>query len=494
MESILQQPQWPASLSQFVIWCLMWDPKNRPTSMQALNHEYFADAVDPLRPKSSTSRLLGRKMSDKSFRASSRDATDSPTLTSKSSWFRRSLIGRSESPAPLIEEGKPSPAVPRPAVISYNTISDMQPVAKVKSPPANKRATWANGAPMPILPSIRPVSPLSNAVTAQANSTVTYATDPHPAPNATTKPTAETRSTSKKIGRQLSVNSNGNHYADIHRQEAERALNGLGSANTAGTQKESFFSHLRKRARRLSGRNQAAQANYDVEANPGYGPWSNRSSATLDAVNIGDSNSSGLSELDKALQNVRYEPNRSIHPVQPTSTTTLLKRLSMPTKHAHPANEVSPAMSSTNGPVPSRVRRAYPSAHNPAHRYETPEEEDELLEEVLHSTQKAARQLARPYADSLTTASPKEDGLQTPSIHNSTLPLPNPYPTPSPSAKRNGVSFGYSEDSPVRQREPNGTKIEADTIRQWPTPPYGENEWSSSAAASIFAAAGSIWR
>ena len=59
METILRAPQWPAALSSFVTWCLMWDPKNRPTSAEAMKHEYFNAAIDPLRPKSSRSRLLG---------------------------------------------------------------------------------------------------------------------------------------------------------------------------------------------------------------------------------------------------------------------------------------------------------------------------------------------------------------------------------------------------------------------------------------------------
>src|SRR5436190_21987821 len=109
MESILQQPQWPAALSNLVTWCLMWDPKNRPTSAQALNHEYFTDAVDPLRPKSSASRLLGRKQSDRSFK-SSKEPGETPPLSTKASWFRRSLIGR-ESPAPVLEQDEPSRAV-----------------------------------------------------------------------------------------------------------------------------------------------------------------------------------------------------------------------------------------------------------------------------------------------------------------------------------------------------------------------------------------------
>ncbi|KAK2072966.1 hypothetical protein P8C59_007283 [Phyllachora maydis] len=90
MDTILQSPQWPSSLSQFVTWCLMWDPKNRPTSTQALAHDFFADAVDPLRPKSATSRMLGRKQSDNSR---GKDSTITTPTSSKPSWFRKSLIG-----------------------------------------------------------------------------------------------------------------------------------------------------------------------------------------------------------------------------------------------------------------------------------------------------------------------------------------------------------------------------------------------------------------
>ncbi|KAH9203319.1 kinase-like domain-containing protein [Leptodontidium sp. 2 PMI_412] len=45
MSSILQNP-WPASLSNLVTWCLMWEPKSRPTSTQALSHEFFVDSIN----------------------------------------------------------------------------------------------------------------------------------------------------------------------------------------------------------------------------------------------------------------------------------------------------------------------------------------------------------------------------------------------------------------------------------------------------------------
>jgi serine/threonine protein kinase len=42
MTTILTPP-WPRSLSEFVVACLSWDPRKRPTSVQCLNHEYFKE-------------------------------------------------------------------------------------------------------------------------------------------------------------------------------------------------------------------------------------------------------------------------------------------------------------------------------------------------------------------------------------------------------------------------------------------------------------------
>ncbi|KAJ5318894.1 uncharacterized protein N7506_011598 [Penicillium brevicompactum] len=439
MESVLQPPMWPAAFAEFVTWCLMWDPKNRPTSTQALNHEYFADAVDPVRPKSSTSsRLLGRKQSEKSFKSPTLTPGDSPTLSSKPSWFRRSLIARSDSPAPTIED-----TTPRQSAVTNITVPEIQPV---KPRPANtKRATWASGAPMPILPSIRPVSPLSNSVTAQANATVAHSESSK----------SSDTSASTKIGRQLSVNSNGNHYSDSNRQEAERMLNGSGS-NTPTT-KESFFSHLRKRARRLSGRNQNAQPD-DVEANAGCIPWSNRSSIALDGPTSEPKQNGDLNELDRALQSVKYSLDSSTLsnvPVHLSNGADVHKRQSMPQ-----------ATANTSAPISSRTRRAKQMSGHPVHRYETPEEEDELLDEVLHSASKAARRLAQTQSMAVDPSS------------RTSRPLPNPYPTPSPTAKEN-ATFG-------QQSTPSKLSIHkmdpATANRHWPTPPYEEAEFHNKKA------------
>lgn len=470
MESILQPPLWPASLSSFVTWCLMWDPKNRPTSSQALNHEYFSDAVDPLRPKSSTARLLGRKQSDKSFRLPSREHVDSPPLTSKPSWLRRSLIGKSETPA-VSSDGDQSAKAP---VVSYSAVPELQ--ASKGKHGSTKRATWANGAPMAILPSIRPVSPLSNAVTAQANSTLAYGGE-----NSTVY--ADSGKAGKKVGRQLSLNSHGNHYADVHRQEAERALNGSGNSTA---QKESFFSHLRKRARRISGRNQANQVNDDIEANAGCMPWSNRSSMAFESANGDAKQNSDLSELDKALQNVKYSLDTSSLgnvPVQITSPSdNSIKRQSMPHGSVRSMGDSPVSTSGNGGPISSRTRRAMQMSTHPVHRYETPEEEDELLDEVLHSATKAARRLAQnqtPFEDS------SNHGRQP--VGNS-RPLPSPYPTPSPSAKCDGVSFGQNDATPCKSGTfMDGKTGHANMTRQWPTPPYEENEWVGTASPSYLA-------
>lgn len=328
---------------------------------------------------------------------------------------------------------------------------------------------------MPILPSIRPVSPLSNAVTAQANSSVAHGGDGSNIAN------IDRKSASKKIGRQLSVNSHGNHYAELHRQEAERALNGTGLISPSGTQKESFFSHLRKRARRLSGRNQVAAANDDIEANAGCVPWSNRSSMALDSVNAEGKSNADFSELDKALQNVKYNLETTEIPVQVPAPNSQAKRQSMPQGSVRSLPESPVSLSGTSAPVSSRTRRAMQMTSHPVHRYETPEEEDELLHEVLYSTHKAAKRLAQGHA--LNEESSNESLTQ----KNDSRSVSNPYPTPSPSARRDGVTFGQSE-TPSRRSKATGMKGDENSNRQWPTPPYEESEWHSTASTDLFAA------
>lgn len=494
MDSILQAPQWPTSFSNFVTWCLMWDPKNRPNSVQALEHEYFADAVDPLRPKSSTARLLGRKHSDRSFKSST-DALDSPAFSSKPSWFRRSLIARDSAPAVPQHDPDAKP-IQVPSMYETEAAATNKP-----RPTVNKRSTWAHGtaptigAPMPILPSIRPISPLSNAVTAQASG--------HVRPGAYVRAEAAPHANeekAKKIGRQLSMNSHGNHYADSH---AERGLNGSRRSplSPMSAQKESFFSHLRKRARRLSGRHGVTSPHADdLEANVAGEPWSKRSSIVGD-IGIREVSDNDFTELDKALQSVRYSLEHSSKepralPAVPAQPPSLKRHHSLNQANAARVTETPTVVT----PISSRTRRALQMTSHPVHRYETPEEEDELLDEVLNSANAAANRLAhyskaeeKKQRSALTQ---KVDNHQTmPKIH---MPgdgaVSSAYPTPSPSAKRNGVLFGLESVTPSQPLAITKQHAEFNHVDpQWPTPPYEEKEWAAAAAASIFAA-GMVYR
>ncbi len=492
----------------------MWDPKNRPTSAEAMSHEYFADAVDPMRPKSSASRLLSRKHSDLSYKSSKDPHDNSPVLSSKPSWFRRSLITRDSAPAVPSQTRAKQTNSPRPSPV-HSTTTLVVPVAAKARPLVNKRATWTNGttpsvgAPMPILPSIRPISPLSDAVTAQATGRLT-------SEEGNKGSSILDEKSAKKLGRQLSVASTGNHYADIHRQEAERALNGNGGlVSPPNGQKESFFSHLRKRARRLSGRHATplSPSSDDIEANAGCGPWSsNRSSMALDVPPIASDPTSNpdFTELDRALQNVRCSietPSQAGLPQSsntPKRTPILLSHPTLKRHHSLPqgqqlsshenASATAGTTSSNYGPISSRTRRALQMSNHPVHRYETPDEEDELLDEVLNSAHKAVKRLDRNIRaenESRRNALAHKDSNRPPLRQTaSTVTLSsNPYPTPSPSARRNGVLFGQDVfDEPRKPLNIGKGPTVDERAPKWPTPPYEENEWSASATADLYAA------
>ncbi|KAK4902085.1 Serine/threonine protein kinase [Elasticomyces elasticus] len=494
LETVLPAPTWPASLAHFVTWCLMWDPKTRPTSRQALEHEFFTDAADPLRPKSSsTTKMLGRKSSNLGVAP---ETDNTHLLTTKtSSWFRKSL-GPKDAAAPAVPEHVQAVSgASRPAPVHANTSDVATTVPNKTRPVATKRATWTNGAnpnaaPIPILPSIRPVSPLPDSSTAQADAR---------------RPEQPEEKQGKKLGRQLSVNSQGNHYADVHRQEAERALNGDGGLKSpTSSQRESFFSHLRKRARRLSGRNQGVitPTTEDIEANAGCAPWtnSNRQSVqepqqqqqqqqqqSIAPAAADPSTDPGFAELDRALQSVRYSLDTTVNashtpPKYPTrvSSNPALKR-----HHSLPNGEgrQSPV---GNPPPASRTRRSvrYP---NPSQRYETPDEEDELLDEAITSAHKAASRLDVHRGNNYNgTYQPSRP----PVPHVTSDPCFSvPYLTPSPSKDFSDVRAGAYDYTPTKPVDipPMRMQKQGNINPAWPTPPYDENDWASSAAASILA-------
>ncbi|KAK5070390.1 Serine/threonine protein kinase [Lithohypha guttulata] len=461
MDTILQPPQWPASFASFVTWCLMWDPRNRPTSLQAMEHEFFTDAVDPLRPKSS-SRLLGRKHSDLSFRSKEAE----PVLTSKPSWFRRSLVARESAPAVPLH--KPAPS-------THTEVTNGK-----QRPPANKRATWqgtpASGAPMPILPSIKPISPIPNTVNAQAEQSASQKAE---------RKVSVSSEERKKIGRQLSVNSHGNHYPDVHRAEAEKALNGQsGLVSPPSGQKESFFSHLRKRARRFSGRHGLASPNGDdIEAQAATAPWSNRSSMVVDKI-IPEAHTDFF-DLDKALQSVRYSLEKAEEQrllpqapaVQKPGQGTLKRTHSLQRSRSQKlADELVSANQATGRP-----RRTLHLSGNPVQQYDIPAEEDELLDEVLVSARRAARRLNLDSSPQKPVHRAAYNMPSDPALHNA-------YMTPSHSANRDGVQFGYSSQTPSQPMNIVQQKHEELAPSHWPTPPYEEPDpsWAARTAAQIF--------
>ena len=479
-----------------------------------MRHEYFADAVDPLRPKSSTSRLLSRKHSSIDGK-SQRDSSDGTVHSSRPSWFRKSLI-RDNPPALPIQPNHNQLVSPERSPVQNKAGKTGTPVESTSAmkyrPFASKRATWTNGtnassaAPMPILPSIRPISPFSDTVNAQAHNNVVG--NPVDQSN-NVDPSAETRS-SKKIGRQLSVQSNGNHYADYHRQEAERALNGQRAPlSPSSEQKAGFFSHLRKKARRLSGKPQApaSPSSEDIDANASCGPWqSNRNSMIID-TNMDTILKTSFNDVDKATQLAR----QGAEPLSPTSEApcshkqpglghvenSLKRHPPLAKSVSSPSLDSSSFTGGNGGPISSRTRRALHRSTNPSHIYDTPDEEDELLHEALDGAQTADKRM-----DRRRQADDEEYLRRIPQVDKPRQPLQdtannivslNPYPTPSPSAKRNGVLFDQSMMAePITPLNISKARPKEEVHPRWPTPPYEENEWAASAAASIFAA-GSIY-
>lgn len=498
MDSILQPPQWPAELADFVTWCLMWDPKNRPTSTQALKHPYFVDAIDPLRPKTSSSRLLSSKKSNLS-ELNRGDSESMPSLTTKTSaWFRKSLARENSapimpsqvlpsqpalpSPKPQLVHSQSEQQVPQvPQVPLAPQVPQVQQQAQKPKPNATKRATWnvglsSNAAPIPILPSIRPISPLvSDGVTVQS----------------TAKPHPQNEEQRAKVGRQLSVASHQNHYPDVARQEAERSLNaGLLSPTS---QKESFFSHLRKRARRFSGR-------YQTPVSPAMEDMEGRQPMAGDPM-TGVQGQSEFADLDRALQTVRYSLEAQAQPGAELQVRKPSNRLSINPlmKRQHSVPQGVPSNGASNAaPNSTRTRRQPSQKAGPASQYETPHEEDELLDEALSSVHNAMSTLDRhvqnhqqPHHGHYSYNQGRPQIQQTMTDPTPTAPVASYLMTPSPSANRN-VGFGQgvlqSHTKPMDIKKTHSTQPQYTS--QWPTPPYEESDWAAAATASIFAAQG----
>lgn len=131
----------------------------------------------------------------------------------------------------------------------------------------------------------------------------------------------------------------------------------------------------------------------------------------------------------------------------------------------------SDARTSEQSAQSSRTRRvAQPS--NPSARYETPNEEEELLNDALNSAHTAVKKLDRH--------------AQISAEYNKRNSAAASYLTPSSSAHRSGVAFGQSQGTATTQPvEIARTHVpKEDGPAKWPTPPY-ESDWGTSVAASL---------
>lgn len=471
MESILQAPTWPTSLATFVTQCLMWDPRNRPTSIQALQHEYFKDAVDPLQPRSNTPSRMLRKQSELGTKQSRDSITEAqPTLEKKNSWFRKSFIGTVRG------DGVVSP--PPTTTLDFKPKSEKRSTWHAPKAPSGG-GTSNNAAPMMILPTIRPVSPLSDAVSVEA----AKARRENQSPSMEKERRRMEEKTVKKLGRQLSVAStnsqNGNGYSNVHVAMAAERLNGnangsLASPPSAGAQKESFFSHLRKRARRLSGKNgglPGSPGDEDLEAGIGCGiAWggnagggSNRSSMLVESP----SDTGGFDRAIRDVDGVLDDSNSSTYSGNKANGNGSIRRNSSfpPTPNGSRAGESTPTNGVVVAPISSRTRR---SVRNARQRYETPDENDELVDEVVAATsgrQENETPNKRPSQRDLRHASG--------GVH-----APSGYPTPSPQMGSRANSYSKAVDVMVRRK-----RDEDVPQPKWPTPPSEGDGWGAYSAA-----------
>ena len=244
------------------------------------------------------------------------------------------------------------------------------------------------------------------------------------------------------------------------------------------SQRESFFSHLRKRARRLSGRNNGlppSPGDEDLEIGVGCGiAWgggkeagSNRSSMLVDSSGDGSGIDNAIKEVDAALAE-NYGIARS-------NSTNVRRNLSFPpTPNASRAGETVNVVAQTPSGTFPRTRR---SVRNTKQRYETPDENDELADEVLAA--------ASSGYDSRRASSHNYD---TPSRKGSNKDLRHVssgcYPSPSPQTTHRFYAKGLDISGKMRRDDEMADP-------KWPTPPsegdggWGQQIYSSASVTSL---------
>ena len=329
---------------------------------------------------------------------------------------------------------------------------------------------------MPILPSIRAISPLSNTVTAQAQ----------------TLPDPMALSSNTRLDREPSMASHQHHsYREFHKQGQEKTVGNAGPLSPPSSHKEGFFSHLRKKARRFSGRpHSPLSPAADPEADDPWASW------RLPA-NHGMRTNTDLLQLDQALQNAKHS----------LDTSTVLT--GQHDRHQHPCMRQPPNYNTAflaelpGDPVSNERSNLIKKSSRPnfsTARYDIPNEQDELMHDALASNRPAATHMDQQYPlqypahSAQSRAIYPEYGMShrrsRPSLRQQVSgEMAISYPSPSPSAQMNNVHFSGA----ARPIEIALGRNKSVGNYAFPTPPYEENEWAAAAAASI-SAVGDTWR
>lgn len=211
------------------------------------------------------------------------------------------------------------------------------------------------------------------------------------------------------------------------------------------------------------------------------------------------SNDPSFAELDKALQNVRYSLDAASQasPLHMKQVTRMPSNPALKRHHSLYGTDGQTSATGPSGAVAARTRKSIRQAVHPSHRYETPDEEDELLDEALASAHKAARRLDKASQAPKSNVNGLSIAVPRPTLpHVTSDPGIVPYLTPSPSKDNNRFDFTQGETASSKPMDiPGAQQQQKNNINpQWPTPPYEENEWAASAAASIYAAAQAAYR
>jgi meiosis induction protein kinase IME2/SME1 len=228
-----------------------------------------------------------------------------------------------------------------------------------------------------------------------------------------------------------------------------------------------------------------------MEAEAGCAPWAsntNRQSVIEPTKTIAPqaqdpSADPNFAELDRALQSVRYSLDAAANPSNIIPAKQPIKMHSNPALKRHHSlpHAADPKVAQvTSGGGSMRARRSV--KHSTNSRYETPDEEDELLDEAINSAHRAAKRLNNATAQQQKTQRPPMPQVASePGYHV-------PYLTPSPSKDQIGSQYTAQQQGTSKPLDiPTNRTAKGSLNPQWPTPPYEENDWASAAAASIFA-------